>query len=75
MVRVLTGILVQCDAPTMQVIEQLNATRQFILLRLSETDILVKETVLGWLEETVVARLESAEHICSEDAAQWKDKD
>lgn len=34
----------------MMIIEQLNAEKQFIIYRISESDVLVKEGVESWLE-------------------------
>lgn len=61
MVRVITGILVQCDPPTMMILDLIHQEKPFIIYRISNSDVLVKEGSEKWLDEEVTRRLELAE--------------
>ncbi|CDJ64071.1 REX1 DNA repair domain-containing protein, putative [Eimeria necatrix] len=66
MVVAIKGILVQCDPPTMEIILQLNETKNFIIEKISEEHVLCSEAVCGFLEEEVTRRLELAERPLAE---------
>ncbi|GBE61301.1 general transcription factor IIH polypeptide 5 GTF2H5 [Babesia ovata] len=63
MVSALRGILVKCDPPTMEIVRQINETRQFIIEQIDESVALCQDNVFDFLKEEVTRRLEFAERL------------
>eukprot|EP00920_Eleutheroschizon_duboscqi_P027230 GHVT01066647.1.p1 GENE.GHVT01066647.1~~GHVT01066647.1.p1 ORF type:complete len:119 (+),score=20.51 GHVT01066647.1:917-1273(+) len=61
MVVMQRGVLVTCDPATMEILLQMNTTRDFIIEKLSDMHVLAKDVVFDYLEDEVTHRLEVAE--------------
>ncbi|EAN30850.2 Transcription factor TFIIH complex subunit Tfb5 family protein [Theileria parva strain Muguga] len=61
MVSALTGTLLKCDPPTMEIVKQINESKHFIIEQIDEGVALCKDSVTQFLKEEVTRRLEIAE--------------
>ncbi|UKJ89149.2 hypothetical protein MACJ_002396 [Theileria orientalis] len=68
MVSALTGTLIKCDPPTMEIIKQINESKHFIIEQIDEGVALCKDPVIHFLKDEVTRRLEIAECFVPSDA-------
>ena len=51
------GMLIECDVPTMQIIELLDREHSLIIRKLDETHVFIQQDMLGLVEDEVRALL------------------
>ncbi|KAK1940264.1 hypothetical protein X943_000916 [Babesia divergens] len=61
-------IIMCSDAPTMEIVRQINETKHFIIEQIDEGVALCQDTVYDFLKEEVTRRLEFAERLTPSDA-------